>query len=204
MRSAWPPAMRASAIRSALLAHEGPRRPRDAVHDRDVAGREVGELRQEQGRPDIAEEALVQVGAGIGRVSEPGQDLAVDRVVALAAAGGDDHLGLGLAGRVVLEAGRVEREAGRVAAEALPRLHLALVALLRDLPVPFERRDGMDRVIGETLAPERRQAACRERLEMRRQPLALRRHETRAGHHDRATHQAVSTSSPMLRARPRM
>ncbi len=75
-----------------FLAHEGARRADDAMDDRDIAGEQVGQLRQEQRRPQIAHQPLVEEGAGIGGLPAIGQDRAVDRDVALAAAGGDDHV----------------------------------------------------------------------------------------------------------------
>ena len=48
-----------------FLAHEGARRTDDAVHDGDVAGEQVGELRQEQRRAQVGQQVLVEVRAGI-------------------------------------------------------------------------------------------------------------------------------------------
>jgi hypothetical protein len=63
--------------------------------------------------------------------------------VALAAAGGDDHVhvreDLGLA----FKACGVERKTGRIGADALPVLHLTLIALLRNLRVETHRRQRM-------------------------------------------------------------
>src|SRR5262249_29739269 len=79
------------------------------------------------------------------------QDLAIDRDVALAAARRDDHVGPVEQRRVALQARRGERQPGRVDADALPGLHLPLVALLRYLqlevhgtqPMHDERREAL-------------------------------------------------------------
>ncbi len=62
--SPWSAAMRRAAISTALtlaalLAHEGARRARHLVDDGDVAGDEVGELRQEKRRAEVVGEPLV-------------------------------------------------------------------------------------------------------------------------------------------------
>ncbi len=69
----------------------------------------------------------------------------VDGDVALAAAGGDDHVGAGEQLRVALETGVVEREARREHAEPLPGLHLPLITPPRDLRVEVEGGRGMER-----------------------------------------------------------
>ena len=128
-----------------FLAHEGARRAGDAVHDGNVAGQQIGELRQKQRRPQVAHQPFVEEGGRIWRARHTGQDRRVDGEVALAAAGGDDHVhvrqDLGLA----LDAGAVERKPGRIGADALPILHLPLIALFRDLerrnsPAPADAR----------------------------------------------------------------
>ena len=43
-----------------FLAHEGARRAAHAVHDGDVAGQQVGELRQKQRRPQIVHQPFVE------------------------------------------------------------------------------------------------------------------------------------------------
>ncbi len=48
-----------------FLAHERARGADDAMHDRNIAGEEVGQLRQEQGRAQIAHQPLVEEGAGL-------------------------------------------------------------------------------------------------------------------------------------------
>ncbi len=77
---------------------------------------------------------------------QAGEDLAVDRVVALAAAGRDDQVHAALEVRIVLDARRVEGKARRVAAELLPGLHLAQVGFLGDLALVIQRHHGMDRI----------------------------------------------------------
>ena len=109
---------------------------------------------------------------GSAACADPRQDLAVDRVVALAAAGGDDQVHAALQRRVVLGAGGVEGEPGGVAAEPLPGLHLPLVGFLRDLLVVIERDDRVDRVGREGGRVEARRGAAREGGEMRIDALA--------------------------------
>jgi hypothetical protein len=48
-----------------FLAHEGARGADHAVHQRDIAGEQIGQLRQKQGRAQIAHQALVEEGAGL-------------------------------------------------------------------------------------------------------------------------------------------
>ena len=50
-----------------FLAHEGARRAGHAVHDRDVAGEQVGELRQEQRRAQVVHQPLVEEGLRLVR-----------------------------------------------------------------------------------------------------------------------------------------
>ena len=52
-----------------FLAHEGARRADHAMHDGDIAGQQVGQLRQEQRRTQIAQQMLVQIGARVRRPS---------------------------------------------------------------------------------------------------------------------------------------
>ena len=67
----------------------------------------------------------------------------VDREVALAAAGGDDHVHPRQDFLVALDAGGVQRKPRGIGADALPGFHLALVALFRDLRVEVDRRQRM-------------------------------------------------------------
>ena len=96
----------------AFLAHEGARRAGDLVDDRDVAGEQVGELRQEQRRPELGGQLLVEQDAEIGASRRSGEDRRVDRLVALAAGRRHHHVH-GRAERVVaLHARVVERQPG--------------------------------------------------------------------------------------------
>ena len=95
---------------------------------------------------------FVEEGARIARPrSRPDRIVGIDRLVALAAAGGDDHVHARQQLGIALGAGAVEREAGRIGADPLPGFHLALVALLRDLLVELDRRERMDDVGREGL-----------------------------------------------------
>ena len=143
-----------------LLAHEGARGAGDAVHDRDIARKQVGQLRQEQRRAQVAHQAFVEESIGIVGLRQAGEDRAVGRKVALAAAGGHDHVHAREHLGIAFDAGGIEREPRGIGADALPRLHLALVALLRNLLVEFERRDRMHHV-------GRKCRACRRRACLR-------------------------------------
>src|SRR5665647_1259823 len=65
----------------------------------------------------------------------------LSRMDMIVAAGGDDHVhareNIGLA----FDAGGIECKAGGIGADPLPRLHLALIALLGDLRIEIDRRD---------------------------------------------------------------
>ena len=75
---------------------------------------------------------------------------------------------------------RFEREARRIGADALPRLHLALVALLRDLLVEVERRERVHDVGREGGGVGLRMRRA-ERLPMRVRPFAEARDDADAG-----------------------
>src|SRR5258708_38744716 len=73
-----------------------------------------------------------------------GQNRGVDIEVALAAARSDDHVGPSQDFLVVLDARGIQGKTGCVGADALPRFHLALVALFRNLGVQVKRRQRVD------------------------------------------------------------
>src|SRR5436190_404175 len=105
------------------------------------------------------------------------------RDVALAAAGRDDHVHAGEDFLVALDAGGVERKPRGIGADALPRLHLALVALLRDLRVKTDRRERVHDV-GRKARLVDIDAFGVQRLPMRVQPFAERRQDADAGDPD--------------------
>src|SRR6185437_2439039 len=128
-----------------FLTHEGARRPAYAVHDGDIAGKQVRKLREEQGRAQAAHQLLVeQARRGIS-LGLRGQDRAIDGEIALAAAGGDHHVHAAEDFLVALDAGRFQREARGVGADALPGFHLALISLCRELGVDIDA-SGLKRV----------------------------------------------------------
>ena len=95
----------------AFLAHEGARGPGDLVDDRDIAGEQVGELRQEQRRPELRRQLLVEQDAEVGASERSGEDRGVYGFVALAAGRRHHHVH-GRAQRVIaLHARIVERQA---------------------------------------------------------------------------------------------
>ena len=100
------------------------------MDQRNVAGEQVRQLRQKESGAQIAHQAFIEKGARrIGPLAQTGHDRGIDRDVALAAAGGNDHVGVveqfGIAGN----AGIGERHARGIDADPLPGLHLPLIAL---------------------------------------------------------------------------
>ena len=164
-----------------LFAHEGARGADDAVHQRDVAGEQIGQLRQKQRRAQVAHQALVEKRVRAIGLAHAGEDRIVGGDVALAAAGGDDHVGAVEQIRLAGDAGVAERQAGRIGADALPRLHLALIGLLRDLLVEAHRRQRMHDIGREGLVVIGRRVAALEALPMRLQALAETRQQPDAG-----------------------
>jgi len=75
-----------------FLAHESARRSRNAVHDGNVAGQQIRQLRQKERRAQIVHQPLIKKpGSGVAFRCHV-QNVAVDREIALAAAGGDNHV----------------------------------------------------------------------------------------------------------------
>ena len=109
------------------------------------------------------------------RIVEVGGD------IALAAAGGDDHVGgveqFGLAG----DPGIVQRQSCGVNADALPQLHLPLVALFRNLFVEIHRRERVHDIGRKALVVVRWRIAAFEMLPCRLEPLAKACEQTDAG-----------------------
>ena len=62
------------------------------MDDRDIAGEQIGELRQEQRRPQIVHQPFVEKAGRRIALCGGVQDGDIDREIALAAAGGDDHV----------------------------------------------------------------------------------------------------------------
>ena len=144
--SLWPASMRASAMRTASTpAASSPMKVRDepvtpCTIEMLPASRLESCARNSVGRRSLISRSLRKASGFVGR-RQAGQDRGVDRDVALAAAGRDDHVRARQEFGVAFDAGAVEREPRRIGADALPRLHLALVALFRDLLVEIERRE---------------------------------------------------------------
>ncbi len=99
-----------------------------------------------------------------------GQNILVDRDVALAAASGYHQVHGGDQLLVALHAGIFQRKPGRIGAEPLPVFHLALVAALRDLFRPVHGRQGMDAIGREGFAVDDR---FRRRIGAERLPMML-------------------------------
>ena len=126
-----------------FLAHESARRTGDAVPDRNLAGEKIGKLRQEKRRAQVAHQFLVEESGRIGRLRRAGENDRVDIEIALAAAGGDDHIHARKKLGIAFCSRGIERKTGGIGADALPGIHLALIALFRDLRVEIDRRNRM-------------------------------------------------------------
>ncbi len=155
-----------------LFPHEGARGADDAVHQRDIAGEQIGQLRQKQRRAQIAHQPFVEKNVRAIGLAHAGEDRIVGGDVALAAAGGDDHVGVVEQIRLAGNAGVAEREAGRIGAGALPQLHLALIGLFRNLLVKAHRRQRMHDIGREGLVVVGRRVAALEALPIRLHALA--------------------------------
>ena len=164
----------------AFFAHEGARGAGDAMDDRYVAGEQIGELRQKQGRAQIAHQPLVEEELVLARLRQAAENAAVGGEIALAAARGHDHVHAAEQLCLALGPGAVEREAGGIGADPLPRLHLPLVALLRDLGIEIHWRQRMDDVGRESRALDMGLAGV-ESLPMRIRPLAETGYDADAG-----------------------
>jgi hypothetical protein len=174
-----------------LFAHEGARRPGHPVHDRDVAGEQVRKLREEQRRAKIAHQPFVEKGLRLLRGRQAGQDRRVGGDIALAAARRNDHVGAREDLCVALDARGVERKARRIGADALPRLHLPLIALLRDLLVEVDRRDLVNDV-GRVAGAVGLRLPRAQPLPMRVRPLAKAGDDAEAGDEGLAVVRSVS------------
>ena len=100
-------------------------------------------MREKQRRPQIVHQPVVEELSRIGCAGEAGQDRAINGDVALTAAGGDDHVHLADEIGLALGLGVLQRKSCRISADTLPRLHLALIALLGNLLVEIDRNDRM-------------------------------------------------------------
>ena len=164
-----------------LFSHEGARGADDAVHERDIAGEQIGQLRQKQRRAQIAHQALVEKNVRAIGLAHAGEDRIVGGDIALAAAGGDDHVGVVEQIRLAGNSGVAERQTRRIGAGALPQLHLALIGLFRDLLVETHRRQRMHDIGREGLVVVGRRIAAFEALPIRLHALAETRQQPDAG-----------------------
>src|ERR1700716_1198936 len=166
-----------------FLAHESARRSGYAVHDGDVAGQQVRKLRQKKRRTQIVHQPFVEK-PGRGIALRFGTENAyVDREIALATAGGDNHIHPPEDFLVALNAGRIQRQPRGISPNALPGFHLALIALFRDLRVKIYRDPGMNDVRREIVLIDV-DASLIERIPVRIQPFAKRGRQTNAGDPD--------------------
>ena len=151
------------------------------MNDRDVAGKQIGELCQEQGRAQIAHQPFVEERAGLGHFAHAGEDAAIGLNVTFATGGRDDQIGaveqIGFAG----DAGVAERETGGVDADPLPHLHLPLIAFLRYLLVEIHRSKRMHDVGRKAFVVVRRRVTALEMVPGRLEPFAEASDETDAG-----------------------
>ena len=151
------------------------------MDDRDIASEKIGKLRQKEGRAQIAHQPFVEEGRALGYFAHAGEDRAVGRNIALAAGGGDDHVGVVEDLRLAGNARIGERETGRIDADPLPQLHLALIALFRNLLVEIQRTERMHDIRREALVVVGRRVAALEMTPGRLEPLAKARDKADAG-----------------------
>ena len=129
-----------------FLAHEGARRPRDMVDDRDVAGEEVRELSQEQGRTKSAWQDFTGAQRCTVRRAAHFEHLAVNGGIALAAAGGDDKIHPIEQVGASLDLCIFQSQTSSIHAETLPPLHLSLIAVFGNLLGERQRYERMHRI----------------------------------------------------------
>ena len=151
------------------------------MHQRDIAGEEIGQLRQKQRRAQVAHQPFVEKNVRAIGFAYAGEDRIVGGDVALAAAGGDDHVGAVEQIRLAGNAGVAERQARRIGAGALPQLHLALIGLFRNLLVKAHRRQRMHDIGREGLVVVGRRIAVLEALPVCLHALAETRQQPDAG-----------------------
>jgi hypothetical protein len=151
------------------------------MDQRNIAGKQVGQLRQKQSRAQITHQALVKKGAGLVGFADTGKNCIIGCNVAFAAARRDDHVGAVKQFGVAGNAGVAQCQAGGIGAGALPEFHLALVRFLRDLLVEAHRRKLMHDVRSERLVVVKRRIASLEVIPIRFHPLAETREQTDAG-----------------------
>src|SRR6266699_5296705 len=175
------------------------------MHDGNVAGEQVRELRQKERRAQIVHQPLVEEPGSRVAFRFQVQNVAVHREIALAATGGDNHVHPSEDFLVALDASRIQRQSGGIGSDALPGFHLTLVALFGDLGIEVYRRPGMDDVWCETLLVYI-DAPRIERVPVRVQPFAERGRQTDAGDPDfrrsrirrfRLSHELACCGKPM-------
>src|ERR1700733_6516016 len=166
-----------------FLAHESARGSRHAVHDGDVAGQEVRQLRQEQRRTQIAHQAVIEkAGRGIARRGGV-ENAGIDREIALTAAGGHNHVHPSEDFLVALDPGGIQRKPGGIGPDPLPGFHLTLIAFFWNLGIEVYRRPGMNNIGRQSFFIDV-DAPLVERVPVRVQPFAERGGQTNAGDPD--------------------
>ena len=195
-----------------FLAHERARRAAYAMHDRDGAGQQVRELGQKKRWTQIRREPLVEERPG--RLVAGRQFIGqrrVDRDIALATAGCDDHVGPVQQFGLLCHARVREGQAGGVGADALPGFHLPLIALFGNLQIEIHRAERMDRMGGKAGLVQRRLRSGRicQAFPMGIRPLAQRGKQADSGDPDipvawRRAHTASASFIPISAARSRM
>jgi hypothetical protein len=136
---------RPQCLEPGLFPEEGARRARNLVHDGDVSGEHVRELRQKQRRTKIAHQLFVQQTSPVRCGPTLLQKLAVERGIALAARCHDEKISVREHARIPLDAGALERQSSSVGSDTLPGVHHSLVRL-GDLLCKVHGSDGMDDV----------------------------------------------------------
>jgi hypothetical protein len=144
----WPERMRAAAVSMrrdarAFLAHEGARRAGHLVHDGDVAGEQVGKLREEERRAQFGGQLLVEQHVAVVARRRGFEDLGVDVASSRSPPPAATTMSIDAqSASSVLSPASSSARPGAIGAEPLPGFHLALVAALGDLQVPVDLGSG--------------------------------------------------------------
>jgi len=114
------------------------------VHDGDIAGQQFESCARNSVRTQVAHQAFIEkAGRGIAR-RRGVENAGIDREIALAATGGDNHVHPPEDFLVAVDPGAIQRKPGGIGPDPLPGFHLTLIALFGDrvskLPAPRDER----------------------------------------------------------------
>ncbi len=117
-----------------------------AVDDRNIAGKEIGQLLQEEARQQIVHQPLVEKRGTIFSLRGARKDGAVDSDISLPSTRGDDHVHTAQNAGVAFDTRRVQRGPCRVRTDLLSNTHLTLIAFPRNLFSEIDRAQRMNKV----------------------------------------------------------